>query len=296
MIKSEWFDPNKSFLSLKIVWIAVFILLFSAVLSATIIIIHSKLELNLSYLGFNSFISIFKFPLAITALIIPIVALLAANHRSEQTKEQIRVTNSQNVFSNYYKHIEEFVKYSNGRGDRDVDLRYAHSNIYPYASEGNYEINMILIEKLINLDKIPSDIISHKPTSVDEPPNDELMSMYYGLIHDIYYLIFRDRNEFGHHITYYRDENYGDSYLYHYKSLIDHARNLIEIIEDYCKFSVDFISQNKVLTSQCLNMDEVYIYKKKSEARTLRRTKEKEERTLEEASEIFFNKLDEAIK
>ncbi|EJG1583068.1 hypothetical protein CIF45_RS22770, partial [Vibrio parahaemolyticus] len=109
---SKYFNPHKSFISLPALWgVVVALSLFSLVL-AFIIVANSELDVDLSFTGFNNFLTVFRVPLGILALIIPIVALLAANHRSEQTKEQIRVTNQQNNFANYYKHIEEYEKYA----------------------------------------------------------------------------------------------------------------------------------------------------------------------------------------
>lgn len=53
----------------------------------------------------------FKIFLSIAALVFPCVALVASNHRSKQTLEQIKITNAQNTFSNFFKHREEFMKY-----------------------------------------------------------------------------------------------------------------------------------------------------------------------------------------
>lgn len=53
----------------------------------------------------------FKLFLSVAALVFPSVALVASNHRSKQTVEQIKITHTQNIFSNYIKHREEFMKY-----------------------------------------------------------------------------------------------------------------------------------------------------------------------------------------
>ncbi|MDZ7660947.1 hypothetical protein [Thiohalophilus sp.] len=86
------------------------------------------------------------------ALIIPIVALLAANHRSEQTKAQILSNNQQNIFSNYYKHIEEFEKYIETNIDQTEMLiekkRSCHRRIYPKASKGDFSVDEELAAKV----------------------------------------------------------------------------------------------------------------------------------------------------
>ncbi|WP_330961181.1 hypothetical protein [Photobacterium sp. 53610] len=143
---SKWFDPNKSFLSLGVVWIVIGLLTGIAVLISAAIIVNSFLVWDFSYLGFNNFIVVFKVPLGVLALIIPLVALLAANHRSEQTKEQIRLNGIQNNFSNYYKHREEFEKWLEQFNFRNMKgARIIHDQIFPNSKSGDYTISDQLI-------------------------------------------------------------------------------------------------------------------------------------------------------
>ncbi|NOR81687.1 MAG: hypothetical protein GQ529_12790 [Methyloprofundus sp.] len=145
MKKLFHFDPLKSFISLPVVWGAVGALSATAILFAIIITVNSNLEWNSDYHGVNRIFTIYKLPLTTFALIIPIVALLAANHRSEQTKVQILASNEQNVFANYYKHIEEFEKFiASNVSDTEItteSIRYCHKTLFPYANEGNYNID-----------------------------------------------------------------------------------------------------------------------------------------------------------
>ncbi len=129
----------KSFLSLKILWLVVGVLVVISCIISGVISYNSKLYWDFSADGFNCFISLFRFPLGISALIIPIVALLAANHRSEQTKKQIELANTQNVFQNYYKHVEEFTKYVNSIESKlFFSVRKLHKYLYPYSKDGRY--------------------------------------------------------------------------------------------------------------------------------------------------------------
>jgi len=89
----------------------------------------------------------FRVPLGILATLIPNIALLAASHRSEQTKEQIRITSEQNVFSNYYKHLEEFLKHCKNWDVKDSRApliqspRRLYGRIYPNSINGDYSID-----------------------------------------------------------------------------------------------------------------------------------------------------------
>lgn len=138
------FDPRKSLLKLPILWLVIFVMLVSSAIITILIIKNSEVTWGIDYQSINNYLSIFKAPLAITALIIPIVALLAANHRSEQTKLHIFTTEQQNLFANYYKHIEEFSKYTKDHfSDKIIFLnrRRLHDLLFPHARSGNYHID-----------------------------------------------------------------------------------------------------------------------------------------------------------
>jgi len=142
-LKSNIFDPHKSFLSLKILWIVVAIHFAIAVIFSILIIYNSNLTPSYDYTGFNNALNIFKIPLGILALIIPIVALLAANHRSEQTKEQMRLASENNNFSNFYKHTEEFESYLSEHEESKTKIalpRKFHRLAFPGAKHGNFKV------------------------------------------------------------------------------------------------------------------------------------------------------------
>lgn len=144
------FDPKKSFFELRVVWLSFWTLTLIAVFLGIWIAVKSDLTLDPSFNGFNFFLSAFRFPLGILAMIIPIIAVLAANHRSEQTKEQIRLTNIQNTFSNHYKHIEEFNKFVEGLEIADIDeirTRRVHKKIFPLSHKGSHSIDSKLIHE-----------------------------------------------------------------------------------------------------------------------------------------------------
>lgn len=146
------FDPLKSFLALPILWVVIAVFVGFAGLAFVVINHYSSLEFGFDYVGFNQFLSFFKVPLGILALIIPVVALLAANHRSEQTKAQIESTRQQNTFSNFYKHIEEFEKYVEAHIDKSTttfnSMRGSHRVIFPNAISGDYSVGNNLLNTI----------------------------------------------------------------------------------------------------------------------------------------------------
>jgi len=150
------FDPKKDFFNLKIVQVCSFGLVISSVLVCGTILYQENLSWDFSSEGFNNILSIFKVPLGILALSIPIIALLATNHRSVQSVEQIKVAEAQNNFSNSFKHLEEFNKYM-----EDVikcnwlttvkDNFAIHRKLFPNVRNGDYRIDDDIKNKLINI-------------------------------------------------------------------------------------------------------------------------------------------------
>jgi len=295
-MKSEWFDPHKSFLALKIVWVTVFVLVMMSTLIVLIIGLNSELVVDLSYSGFNHFISVFRFPLAIAALIIPVIALLAANHRSEQTKEQIRVTNSQNVFSNYYKHIEEFTKYASSRVDKEVDLRFVHGKVYPNSSQGDYAISTELLSLLSQLEDVAQNILDHYPSDINQSLSRDLQKQYYEIIHGIYAFIYRNRDDYRQHVTYSKPSEYGDTYLFESMSLIRHVLKVIQIAEEICKFSVDYVSFVDKVNIELQKFENIYVFQRSQHETPYAYDPNKKDQTFEEANNQFLEILNNSLQ
>lgn len=294
-MKSEWFDPHTSFLSLRVVWVTVGTLLFMSIASASVIICNSELTVDFSFNGFNQFISIFRFPLGIAALIIPMVALLAANHRSEQTKEQIRVTNAQNVFSNYYKHIEEFIKYLSDGVGKSFDLRFVHSNVYPDASLGDYSISSNLRELTEALDKLPCDILKNYQGDTQGEASYYIIRKYLGIVEQIYKFYYRESHDYARLIEISVPDQYSDTSIFKYRSLIKISQNAIKFSESFCKFSIDFSSQIFHLDSNILNMEAVYVQETPEDIKPWDNYSDKEDQTLEKANEVFLEMLSKSV-
>jgi hypothetical protein len=108
-IRKEEQDKKTLFQLLEF-WLAIIFPLLIGIIVSIPICHYSELSLDLTYHGFNAAIEIFKVPLGISALCFPLVALVVSNHRSVQTCRQIIAFESQNSFSNYHKHREEFIK------------------------------------------------------------------------------------------------------------------------------------------------------------------------------------------
>lgn len=150
-MKNKLFNPEKSLISLGIFKATVLAHIIAAAILSLVIAYNSELSPSFSYEGVNFFVEAFRVPLAILALIIPMVALLASNHRSEQTIKQIKSATSQNTFSNHYKHLEEFEKYCNSLFEGNLSIikpRHLHSKIYRDSKNGNYSVSHLFLENL----------------------------------------------------------------------------------------------------------------------------------------------------
>lgn len=168
------FDPHVTFLRLKAVtYVIAAILMAAAIITVTIIIATPGLTFNFSSEGWNKALEIFKVPLGLLAVSIPLIALFAANHRSVQSKRQMELTQSQidlamsnNQVTNYYKHVDEFQKYIDthvnkllpnlhGGSVRIAYPRRLHKMIFPHARSGQLKVDKSFLESLsVDLKKI----------------------------------------------------------------------------------------------------------------------------------------------
>ncbi len=150
------FDPNKSLFELAVFKYVVWIILLFALISAIAILLLNEFRFCPEVECFNNLFSYYKLPLGILALLIPTIALLASNHRSEQTKAQIHESKSQNIFSNYYRHVEEFEDYVSSMINIENshlhfdNVRELHSKLFPDSKNGSYDISKKLVDEIEN--------------------------------------------------------------------------------------------------------------------------------------------------
>jgi hypothetical protein len=251
-LKPTLFNPEKSFLHLGVVWSAVSVLLVVSAITSGIIIYHTPLALNLSSDGFNYFVSVFRFPLGVLTLIIPIVALLAANHRSEQTKEQIRITGIQNNFANYYKHLEEFVKYVDKQKNCEniSGSRYIHRMLYPNSQFGDYGLCEDLLSNWQLANLLTTKLLNNYPSDYMESIRDEDLNEYISIVIKLLSYL--------HEGIYKKQENlvkgsslditpntectFRSTYLSQSLELIENLKNVTRILDKLCHFSVEYES------------------------------------------------------
>lgn len=150
---SKHFNPDTAFFDLPLIRLTLLVG-FSVVMGIVIAIsVVDWREPDWSAAGFNELITMFKLPIGLLAFFAAVLALFATNHRSEQNKQamaltqrSINATGDQNRFANYYKHLEEFAKYC-----RSVEAEYAdnavkikdrdlHNLLFPNMRNGNSDI------------------------------------------------------------------------------------------------------------------------------------------------------------
>jgi len=160
------FDPEKSLFELPTVKTIAIVTGASTSIVIVVIYVTSNLSFQSGYSGINNLIEIFKIPLGILAIGLSLIGLCGANHRSEQTRKQIErtakqidlstlqieATRSQNNFSNYYKHAEEFSKLcSRIKGIRSVNSpQKLHTKIFPQAQVGIFTIDRGIVQEFEN--------------------------------------------------------------------------------------------------------------------------------------------------
>jgi hypothetical protein len=150
----------RSFFQHKRVWIVFVVTIILALYVSKQIINADKLEFIKSFSSTNAqlFMDSFKLPIGIIAAGLSVLLLLATQHRSEQTAEQIKLTNqanrnslAQNTLKNYYDSIADFEKYIDKNFHSDViniknkrqlyNLFFpnnSYKNVKPYVDEGVY--------------------------------------------------------------------------------------------------------------------------------------------------------------
>jgi hypothetical protein len=150
-LPDDLFPPETSLLKLPVVvWTFWVLVLIALGMAATVVWTSWPLHPAWAAAGYESAAKLFKAPIAVVFLLIPLLALFASNHRSVQTMRQMSLTNKQielatgqNLFANYYKHVEEFSKWCD-QCKNEVDVksrRKLHREMFPNARDGRFQLN-----------------------------------------------------------------------------------------------------------------------------------------------------------
>lgn len=93
---------------------------------------------------------IFNFPIEVLKATIALLAIVALLHKSDETQKQIMISESQNNFSNHFKHMEEFFKYIDLFDIKSVEFhnRKLHAKLYPRSKRGELNISKEVIDEV----------------------------------------------------------------------------------------------------------------------------------------------------
>ncbi|HCG5919427.1 TPA: hypothetical protein NJ048_004613 [Vibrio parahaemolyticus] len=191
----------------------------------------------------------------------------------------------QNNFANYYKHLEEFVKYSEKSTDvEDIDFRYAHKKLYPNSQSGDYSICPTLIGLLEQMQKMPHHLYDKYPDDVNEGLEEDEYKSYVELLKNI--AIYINKETYKYLPEHDLFGSYSSTYLVKSMRLLDKTIELCKLIETLCSFSMDFESKAKGLTTVHFQVSDFGISK----------DNDSQQNVYDFASERSFNKANEHFK
>ncbi|HGK8533074.1 TPA: hypothetical protein ACJ7RJ_003493, partial [Yersinia enterocolitica] len=148
-------------------WISIFFPLIISILLSIPLWIDTTLDISAN--GYNKFLSIYRLPIGVLSLSIPLVAIVAHIHRTIQTAEQIKSARDKNVADGFFSHhkfmIEAFSKIPE-KTAREPKVQYQCKieepyDIYNLFFEGSSYNNGVRID---NFDIIIKEIQLHLET------------------------------------------------------------------------------------------------------------------------------------
>lgn len=146
----EWFDPHTSFLKLPSFWAPFIIILLLFSLLCWKVASDNQLVLSWNW-TVQGMYEWFRIPFWVLALLIPVIGLFNANHKSEQARAAMELTRSQNNFANYFKHFDEFKVHMKAvEISGDVNLRAMHKIVFPMCTRGVHRPSDDFLKIFIN--------------------------------------------------------------------------------------------------------------------------------------------------
>lgn len=155
--------------------LSIFIPFFvSTLIGLSIIYAESSRELCFRADCYENFVQLFKVPFAILALAFPLAGMVAAYHRSIEATEQIKIAQSNNTFSNFIKHRDDFTEYLEEYLEQEdckcelVEARRIYRLTYPENSYDRLEteipdgLSNELLLQIENINKILENMSTSK--------------------------------------------------------------------------------------------------------------------------------------
>ena len=239
---------EKKLTSLKSFWFSSFFFLGIALISSVLIVINTSLDWKFDAEGFNTFLSTLSFPLKFIAGYAAAVGFISLNHKAEQTKRQIELTEENQKFINYFKHRDEFVKHcADYQGTLNPlpasDARKYHEQLFPESRNGDFNFNQHIIENVYSeylflLDKIVSYLsaLEKEDTTNLMPLHEEITNCYR---YQIYALIrFSSSNMTRREYEFKQDSALKDISAYH---------DVLLSCFDYLKYLISFTDNSNLM-------------------------------------------------
>lgn len=129
-------------------------LIIAILTASTIAFTEPNLTFCFSSACYSEFVQIFKIPLTISALAFPLAGIVAAYHRSLETTKQIAIAESNNTFSNYIKHRDDFISHLEGLSDLPLmfgkfrDVRIIYKAVFPKNTYMSFDPSSHLGEEI----------------------------------------------------------------------------------------------------------------------------------------------------
>lgn len=118
-----------------------------AIILSGLICKQNEVSQSLTIENIALLLELFQLPMILVGLTVPLTALSAAIHRSEQTAIQIRAQTEQNNFANHFKHLEEFKSAFGEQVPKPWNsIEDFHRYIYPDTISGSVSPRFIDIE------------------------------------------------------------------------------------------------------------------------------------------------------
>lgn len=116
LVKLDERQLSKQFLF----WLSILIPLLISLLLSIPLWLQTKIDLSAN--GYDNFLRIFKLPIGVLSLSIPLVAIVAHIHRTIQTAKQIELTNQKNTTDRFFSHNKHIVDALSSIKDDDIKV------------------------------------------------------------------------------------------------------------------------------------------------------------------------------
>ncbi|CNF35126.1 Uncharacterised protein [Yersinia bercovieri] len=156
-------------------WLSILIPLVISILLCIPLWIHTTIDLSPD--GYGKFLDMYKLPIGILSLSIPLVAIVAHIHRTIQTSEQIKSARDKSKSDSFFSHHKFVIDAFSKIPPKIIDS-YEYKiedpySIYAYLFEDASYTNGVNIENLARVKQEFTDVLISISTSIESVSNDK---------------------------------------------------------------------------------------------------------------------------